>query len=272
MRDPSPTRRLDAFRSLLLFSSLLCQMVQPLSIITCLIFQMEAPCLRCQVHQLPYPLHLPSALCQTAPMEFFTPNLQLADPTPLPRPCPQRTVRDPNVISQSSLLGPFLGPARQSQSHLQPNPHLNPCYINPDNAAQMQTQPCMHGESSGGARINNVQLLTALVYAAVANFQDPLSFQEVMGSEHAGDWRDVCQYEMDAMAKNKVWVLVYLPPGSKAVTSRWVFQCKADLHYHTRVVAKGFTQILGLDYDETFSPVAQFKSLQLLLVLATLED
>ena len=93
-----------------------------------------------------------------------------------------------------------------------------------------------------------------------------------MGLEHADDWQDACQYEMDAMAKNKVWVLVYLPPGRKAVKSRWVFRRKVDLCYRARVVAKGFTQILGLDYDETFSPVAQFESLRLLLVLAALED
>ena len=54
-----------------------------------------------------------------------------------------------------------------------------------------------------------------------------------MGSEHANNWQDVCQYEMDAMAKNKVWVLVYLLPGHKAIKSRWVFQRKVDLCYRT---------------------------------------
>jgi transposase InsO family protein len=207
---------------------------------------------------------------ERAPTEFFTPNSQPPDLTPPPRPRPQRIVRDPTVMPNSALPGPSLGPIRPSR--LRPNPRPNVRYINPDNAARTQRQPRPRGEGSGGARINHVQLLTALVYAAVANYRDPLSFREAMRSEHAGDWREACQYEMDALAKNEVWVLVYLPPGRKAVKSRWVFKRKADLRYRARVVAKGFTQIFGLDYDETFSPVARFESLRLLLALAALED
>src|SRR5713101_8023593 len=44
------------------------------------------------------------------------------------------------------------------------------------------------------------------------------------------------------------------------------------MRYRARLVAKGFTQIFRLDYDETFSPLARFESLQLLLALAVLED
>ena len=54
--------------------------------------------------------------------------------------------------------------------------------------------------------------------------------------------------------------------------SKWVFKRKADGRFRARVVAKGFTQIQGIDYDKTFSPVARFESLRLLLALAVLED
>src|SRR5712692_1408941 len=79
-------------------------------------------------------------------------------------------------------------------------------------------------------------------------------------------------YEMDALLKNNTWELVNLPPGHKAIKSKWVFKLKADGRFCACLVAKGFMQIPGIDYDETFSPVARFESLRLLLVLAALEN
>jgi hypothetical protein len=93
-----------------------------------------------------------------------------------------------------------------------------------------------------------------------------------MRSANVDSWEKACQYEIDTLNKNKTWELVDLPTGCKAVKSKWVFKHKADGHYCAHLVAKGFTQIPSLDYDETFSPVTCFKSLRPLLVLAALED
>lgn len=116
-------------------------------------------------------------------------------------------------------------------------------------------------------RLGNAELL-----AAAYSGSDPATYAEAIQSDNSSDWMDACAYEIDALAKNGTWELVDLPPGRKAVKSKWVFKLKTDGRYRARLVAKGFTQIPGIDFDETFSPVARFESLRLLLALAALED
>jgi reverse transcriptase-like protein len=103
------------------------------------------------------------------------------------------------------------------------------------------------------------ELLAIAAPAAVGH--DPVSYKEAMEAANAEEWAAACQYKIDALSKNDTWELVDLLPGCKAIKSKWVFKLKADGHFHARLVAKGFTQVLGIDYDETFSPVAHFKSL-----------
>ena len=118
-----------------------------------------------------------------------------------------------------------------------------------------------------GRRLGHAELL-----AAAHVGQEPVTYAEAMRSDEADEWHRACEYEMAALAKNETWSLVELPPGRKAVKSKWVFKLKVDGRYRARLVAKGFTQIPGIDFDETFSPVARFESLRLLLALAALED
>ena len=56
------------------------------------------------------------------------------------------------------------------------------------------------------------------------------------------------------------------------IKCKWVFTVKANGHYKARVIAKGFTQEDGIDYEETFSPMTRYKSIQYLLAHATIED
>src|SRR5712672_3174363 len=102
--------------------------------------------------------------------------------------------------------------------------------------------------------------------------RDLASYAKAIKAVDAKQWNDTCQYEIDALHKNDTWKLINLPPGQKTIKSKWVFKLKSDGHYCTHLVAKGFMQIPGIDYDETFSPVAHFELLWLLLVLAALED
>ena len=78
---------------------------------------------------------------------------------------------------------------------------------------------------------------------------------------------------MNALEGNKTWEVANLPNGKKVVGCKWVFTLKykpdgTTEKYKTRVVAKGFTQTYGIDYEETFAPVAKMSTVRVLISMA----
>ena len=63
-----------------------------------------------------------------------------------------------------------------------------------------------------------------------------------------------------------------LPPNYKAIRNRWVLNQKTDGHKRARLVAKGYSQVEGIDYSEIFSPVIHYESIHLMFTLAPLEN
>ncbi|KAK4366882.1 hypothetical protein RND71_014762 [Anisodus tanguticus] len=95
-------------------------------------------------------------------------------------------------------------------------------------------------------------------------------------SEAARDplWQEAMNEELVALNKTGTWDLVSLPTGKKTIGSRWVYKIntKSDgsiERYKARLVAKGFAQEYGMDYEETFAPVAQMTSVRVLIAVAS---
>ena len=79
--------------------------------------------------------------------------------------------------------------------------------------------------------------------------------------------------EFSSLKKNNTWELVDLPPRRKIVQCKWVFKTKfvaygSPLKYKEILLAKGYSQVHGIDYNETFSPVAKMDSIRLALAIA----
>ncbi|KAF5328838.1 hypothetical protein D9619_011448 [Psilocybe cf. subviscida] len=91
---------------------------------------------------------------------------------------------------------------------------------------------------------------------------------------HGGpEWREAMQREYDMMLKMGVWKLVERPKGAKTMKNRWVFANKLDaegkvIGRKARIVAKGFTQIPGLHFTDTFAGVVRYESVRMLVSTA----
>ena len=106
---------------------------------------------------------------------------------------------------------------------------------------------------------------------------DPTTYEEALYDKDSSKWLEAMRTEMDSMYANQVWTLVDPPEGIVPIGCKWIFKRKIGADgkvetYKARLVAKGFRQRQGVDYEETFSPVAMLKSIRILLAIAAHYD
>ena len=107
----------------------------------------------------------------------------------------------------------------------------------------------------------------------VSEIKEPLTIEEALASDQAHAWKEAADSEYTSLIENETWDLVELPAGRKPIGSKWVFKVKHGSdgrveRFKGRLVARGYTQKYGIDYEETFSPVVRFSSIRSLLAFA----
>ena len=106
---------------------------------------------------------------------------------------------------------------------------------------------------------------------------DPLSYKHAMDDPDKDKWLTAMEQEMESMYSNSIWELVDLPESVRPIGCKWIYKKKRGVDgkvetFKARLVAKGYTQKEGVDYEETFSPVAMLKSIRILLSIAAALD
>ncbi len=182
---------------------------------------------------------------------------------------------DDNIVrddtDQPDLDGSFNSTAGMDGSK-DGSPHSDtmPGRVTTRAAAQRLLEPLPElqlSESSDEAESNFANLNFCLFTDA------PETFKEAMKAQDSARWKEAMDAEMNSLLQNDTWELVELPQGRKSIGSRWVLRIKltADQRperYKARVVAKGYSQQPGIDFQETFAPVIRYDSIRLIFALA----
>ena len=104
----------------------------------------------------------------------------------------------------------------------------------------------------------------------------PQSYSEAISCDDSPKWDEAMKREMHALEENDTFDIVTLPKDRKAIKGKWVYTIKEDKDdnqtYKARFVAKGYSQIEGIDYHDTFSPTARMNSIRLISQISTQYD
>lgn len=112
--------------------------------------------------------------------------------------------------------------------------------------------------------------VTHVFFTGTQEEKEPSSYEEAKDNDN---WQQAMREEIDALLKNETWDLVPQPAGCQPVSCKWVYRLKRKIDgsteiFKARLVARGFSQHQGLDYEETFSPVAKMATVRTLISLA----
>ncbi|GJX98454.1 retrovirus-related pol polyprotein from transposon TNT 1-94, partial [Tanacetum coccineum] len=122
--------------------------------------------------------------------------------------------------------------------------------------------------------VNAAESSNAFELESQANKHSKMEPKKVIQALEDTSWIEAMQEELLQFQLQKVWTLVNLPNGKRAIGTKWLFRNKKDergivVRNKARLVAQGYTQEEGIDYDEVFTPVARIEAIRLFLAYAS---
>ncbi|GKA26081.1 retrovirus-related pol polyprotein from transposon TNT 1-94 [Tanacetum coccineum] len=146
--------------------------------------------------------------------------------------------------------------------------HFNPSSHNP--TPSKSNFASTSKESSSTPSQNNLIQLRKSVRGKILRRRFPIEGDEALACE---EWNNAMEEELRSIEKNQTWEVHDLPKGKTPIGLKWIFKTKyfADgsiQKYKARLVVRGFTQQAGIDYEETFSPVARLEIVRIILALS----
>ncbi|GJT86829.1 putative ribonuclease H-like domain-containing protein [Tanacetum coccineum] len=148
-----------------------------------------------------------------------------------------------------------------------------------DPTSAVQTRSKVHKSSGAHAfvsyiqkqRRNNHKDFQHCLFACFLSQIEPKKISQALEDE---SWVDAMQEELLQFKIQKVWILVDLPFGKRAIGTKWVYRNKKDergvvVRNKARLVAQGYRQEEGIDYDEVFAPVARIEAIRIFLAFAS---
>ncbi|GJV40323.1 retrotransposon protein, putative, ty1-copia subclass [Tanacetum coccineum] len=129
-----------------------------------------------------------------------------------------------------------------------------------------------------GSRVEDNMAAYEFAIAKEQDTHELITFQEAINSFEKDEWVRAMKEKMSSLKKNHTWELVDQPPGQKLISCKWLYKIKEWIkgvqkpRYKARLVARGFTQRAGIDYNEVFSSVVRHTSIRVILSLTACED
>ncbi|GJX64372.1 copia LTR rider [Tanacetum coccineum] len=192
------------------------------------------------------------------------------------------------VELQGSGVEPTVDPhTGENQGNEDERPHqqnLDNYVLVRDRAKRTNTIPARYRDEGNvslsrpsGSKVDDMAAY-AFAIAEEEDTHEPITFQDAINSSEKDKWVRAMKEEMSSLKKNHTWELVDQPPGQKLVSCKWLYKIKEGIEgiqkprYKARLVARGFTQRAGIDYNEVFSPMVQHTSIRVILSLIACED